>query len=264
MNTISYGREEWQFVNSGEGYTNTLRLQVSNFGHIRSVSGDNKFTVLKGSMINGYKIIRLKLFKPRTPDVEIKLKNYREELAAYEKEIRMLKKIIGGKDIPPDEKSSASQKLESISMPYSEIKKHYQHYLNKETRKRTINFGGLVHRLVAENFLTPPSPEHTFVAHLDYDKLNNVVTNLKWMTKAENVAHQQKSPYVIERKKIRKENQYSDTKASKLTVTKVMFLKKLLNEGKPIASLARQFKVTETQIIRIKRNENWAFVEAAK
>lgn len=264
MNTISYGREEWQFVNAGKGYTNTLQLQVSNFGNIRSVSSDNKFNVLKGSMINGYKIIRLKLFKPRTQEVESKLKNYREELAAYEKEIRILKRIIGGKDIPSEQKSLASQKLQSIESPYTDIKKHYQHYLKKETQKRTVNFGGLIHRLVAENFLTPQSPEHTFVAHLDYDKLNNVITNLKWMTKEENVAHQQKSPYVIERKKVRKENQYSDTRASKLTVTKVMFLKKLLNEGKPIASLARQFKVTETQIIRIKRNENWAFVEAAK
>ncbi|MCC6256946.1 MAG: HNH endonuclease, partial [Chitinophagaceae bacterium] len=39
---------------------------------------------------------------------------------------------------------------------------------------------------------------------------------------------------------------------------------KLLNEGKTIASLARKFKVTQTQIIRIKKNENWASVEAAK
>ena len=32
----------------------------------------------------------------------------------------------------------------------------------------------------------------------------------------------------------------------------------------PVRNLAKQFKVTETQIIRIKKNENWASVEAAK
>ena len=34
------------------------------------------------------------------------------------------------------------------------------------------------------------------VAHLDYDKLNNRTTNLKWMTPDENYKHQQNSPYV--------------------------------------------------------------------
>ena len=50
----------------------------------------------------------------------------------------------------------------------------------------------------------------------------------------------------------------------KLTVTKVMFVKKLLNEGKPVKTLAKQFKVSENQILNIKNNKNWGFVEAAK
>jgi hypothetical protein len=43
-----------------------------------------------------------------------------------------------------------------------------------------------------------------------------------------------------------------------------MLLKKLLNQGKPMRTLVKQFKVTNTQILRIKRGENWADVEAAK
>ena len=43
-----------------------------------------------------------------------------------------------------------------------------------------------------------------------------------------------------------------------------MFLKKLLNEGKTIKSLAKQFKVSETQILNIKKEKNWGSVEAAK
>jgi len=43
-----------------------------------------------------------------------------------------------------------------------------------------------------------------------------------------------------------------------------MLLKKLLNQGKPMKQLVKQFKVTDTQIFRIKRGENWADIEAAK
>ena len=42
-----------------------------------------------------------------------------------------------------------------------------------------------------------------------------------------------------------------------------MLLKKLLNEGKSMKQLAKQFKVTTTQILRIKRGVNWAEVDAA-
>jgi Mor family transcriptional regulator len=41
-----------------------------------------------------------------------------------------------------------------------------------------------------------------------------------------------------------------------------MLLKKLLNEGKPIKQLVKLFKVSDTQIFRIKRGENWANIQA--
>ena len=264
MNTLSFAREEWKDVDLGDGYTNKLHIQVSNFGRVRSFSNEEEYTILKGSMINGYRIIRLKMFKPRSPEAEKKFNVYQDELNALDKEIRHLRKVIRDRFATDEARAEATEKHELTEKTRADRRKVYSNFLRKETNKRTINFGGLVHRLVAEKFLTPESPEHKFVAHLDFDKLNNVVTNLKWMTKDENVAHQQHSPFVIERKKIRKENNYADNGANKLTLTKVMFLKKLLNEGKPIASLAKQFKVTETQIIRIKKNENWASVEAAK
>ncbi|MBS1928458.1 MAG: HNH endonuclease [Bacteroidetes bacterium] len=264
MNHLSYAREEWVDVTPPGNFTNTLRLEISNFGKVRTHPGNNKYNFLKGSMINGYKIIRLKMFRPRSAEEETKLGEYRAAISAYDNEIKQIKKIIKSDEESEVQKSIARQKIESIQVEREREKLRYQKYLNKITRKNTFNYGCLVHRLVAENFLTPPSPEHTFVAHLNYDKLNNIVSNLSWMTREENVAHQQKSPYVIAQKRKRKENDSSNTKVSKLTLTQVMFLKKLLNEGKTIASLARKFKVTQTQIIRIKKNENWASVEAAK
>ena len=46
----------------------------------------------------------------------------------------------------------------------------------------------LVHRVVVEAFDgAPPSPDHTDVRHLDGDKRNNVLTNLCWGTRSENM-----------------------------------------------------------------------------
>ena len=102
------------------------------------------------------------------------------------------------------------------------------------------------------------------MAHLDYKKLNNHVSNLKWMTPEENFAHQQKSPFVIKEKEQRKLNPRRNSKVAKLTVTKVMLLKKLLNQNKPVRQLVKQFKITDMQIYRIKRGENWGGIPAAK
>lgn len=115
-----------------------------------------------------------------------------------------------------------------------------------------------------KKFLPKPAKDETVVGHLDFDKLNNKVNNLKWMNIQENIDHQQNSPYVIADKENRNTSGLSKAGRSKLTITKVMYLKKLLKEGKPLRSLAKQFKVTETQIIRIKKEENWAFVKAAE
>ena len=84
------------------------------------------------------------------------------------------------------------------------------------------------------------------------------------MTPEENYEHQKKSPHVISDKKKRQARQQSNPNRAKLTPTKVMLLKKLLNEGKPMKRLVKLFKVTDTQILRIKRGENWANIKAAK
>lgn len=51
---------------------------------------------------------------------------------------------------------------------------------------------------------------------------------------------------------------------TKLTVTKVMLLKKLLNQNKPVRQLIKQFKITDMQVYRIKPGENWKHVPAAE
>ena len=148
-----------------------------------------------------------------------------------------------------------------LTQSLNELTKKLAKQFKINSKDRMINYHSLIHKLVAEYFCRKPSLSHTVVAHLDFNKLNNRSSNLKWMTREENFTHQQKSPAVKEVQNRRKSN--PNTKVAKLTITKVMLLKKMLAQGKPLRTLVKQFKITDTQILRIKRGENWAEVPAA-
>ena len=110
-----------------------------------------------------------------------------------------------------------------------------------------------VHKLVAEHFLE--QNEGIFVIHLDYNKKNNRVENLKWATKREKEIHQFSNPEYKKRPR-RVTN-------SKLTETKVMLLKRKLNDPNRrtrLKIIAKQFGVTTMQLHRIKTGENWGSV----
>lgn len=252
-NFKSMNGELWEKVNLDcpyvkEGYS----LEISNFGRVKSNYADGKSKLLSGGKVNGYNIIRLKFFKPRSEENQ-------NTLEIYLSKIRKLRQSIKREEVEgtPKKYNELQEKLEKLI-------KRKDKFLRKETNERTINYQVLTHRLVAEYFLPKPEPAQSIVAHLDFDKLNNKWTNLRWMTQEENLIHQQKSPNVIKDLKHRKNRFNPNGKGIKLSETRVMFLKKLLNEGKPMKQLVRTFKVTETQILRIKRGENWAKVEASK
>lgn len=245
-----YG-EVWKEVSFNFEFANDSRIQVSNLGRVRSFNKASNGNLIQGSMTNGYRILRLKFFKARDSQTEARFKLLQEQVTAFQKQVKALK--LQGDTL----------KAEEASLMLTSVKKNLSKEFKNDLKKRTINYQSLVHRLVAEAFCNKPSAEHVLVAHLDHDKLNNRFTNLKWMTTNENYAHQQLSPIVIAEKMERLTRRKEDSGSTKLTVTKVMLLKKLLNQGKPIPSLAKQFKVTATQILRIKKGENWSEVSAA-
>lgn len=115
-----------------------------------------------------------------------------------------------------------------------------------------------LHRLVAEEFSEKPSTFHDNVIHIDFNKWNNHIDNLKWVTRSEMFSHSRKSPRTaaaIERRK-------GEITNSKLTETEVMRLKKKLQRGKtPLYKIAKEFGITHTQLNRIRRGENWAHVK---
>ena len=115
-----------------------------------------------------------------------------------------------------------------------------------------------LHRLVAESFIGPPKGDCNNVIHKDFDKWNNNVSNLTWVTKKDMFAHSRKSPRTaaaIERRK-------GEITNAKLTETDVIRLKKKLRRGKnPLYKIAKEFGITHTQLNRIRRGENWAHIK---
>lgn len=120
----------------------------------------------------------------------------------------------------------------------------------KKNGKQTSRY---VHKLVAEHFLE--KNDGICVIHLNYDKTDNVVENLKWATKREKELHQFNNPNwgeVVERR---------SRNIGKLSEGKVKIIKRQLKNNRTrINMIAKRFGVSDTQIHRIKTGENWSSV----
>ena len=121
----------------------------------------------------------------------------------------------------------------------------------------------MIYRIVAEQFLEKTSDDQTYVLHLDRNRSNDHVNNLRWATKAEMLQHSKDSPYVQAAKKKLIEHRIQ-ADGQKLTATKVMHLKMLLanpNRKTRMKILAKQFGVSTMQLYRIKTGENWGHIK---
>jgi hypothetical protein len=116
------------------------------------------------------------------------------------------------------------------------------------------------HQAIGASFLKKHSPKCKFVIHLDHNKANNDISNLKWATKDEQVEHSKKSPYVLQAaaRKV-----YTGATARKLDEKKVIALKKEIWNPKRKASLkqiAAKYGIAEMNLYRIKNGELWFHV----
>lgn len=251
--TKDYPGEKWKTVKFDFDFTNDFRLEVSNFGRLRNFNKISDGNLVNGSLINGYKIIRLKLYRPREEQVQAKFDYLQQQVFKLARKLKS-----------QTQNGESKQVISDTTLLLDTLKKKLSKQFQDDLKERTINYHSLFHRLVAHYFLEAPTNQQTIVAHLDFEKLNNRAYNLKWMTPEENYEHQKHSPYVIKELQERRQKRKENSRATKLSVTKVMLMKKLINQGKTMKQLVRQFKVTDTQIFRIKRGENWADIEAAK
>jgi len=118
-------------------------------------------------------------------------------------------------------------------------------------------FKPYIHKLVAEKFLENKNG-HQKVIHLNHNKKDNKVSNLKWASGEEVVAHQKESPnwqlYLKNRDNV---NRITN---SKLTTTEVMRIKKMLNRNVMKKTIAKRFKISAMQVTRIANGESWSSV----
>ncbi len=113
-----------------------------------------------------------------------------------------------------------------------------------------------LHREIAKLFLKKPSRNQHYVIHLNHQKQDNRIQNLRWATAEEMTLHQQKSPGRVAYRKI----QATRTIGMKLTATQVKQIKKIIGNPKRTLSmkkLAARYGVSEMTLYRIKSGENW-------
>jgi hypothetical protein len=113
-----------------------------------------------------------------------------------------------------------------------------------------------LHKLLAEVWLEKPSEEYTFVTHLDGNLKNNHISNLAWMTKDQlDEHHRQLSSKIPPKERVKR------ITSSKLKVRDVIAIKKMLQNGVQNVDIAKMFRISDMQVTRIKRGENWGHVQ---
>ncbi|MDP3314147.1 HNH endonuclease [Lutibacter sp.] len=112
-----------------------------------------------------------------------------------------------------------------------------------------------VHRVIALLFVEKREDQQ-FVLHLDYNKVNNVATNLKWANRQELNLHYKNNP--VHKTRLGRRTY------SKLTENRVRLIKRKINDPNRrtrMRIIARQFGISEMQLYRIKSGENWGSVK---
>lgn len=120
-------------------------------------------------------------------------------------------------------------------------------YKNKTGYERINIYSGskycmrYIHRLVAENFISP-IPKNKQVNHIDGNKLNNVSTNLEIVTPKENNSHGRKHGLI--------KNAYN-VKLNKDAVLKIR------SSRKSLRYLSKIYNTSISNISSIKRGKTW-------
>ena len=86
--TKDYPGEQWKEVQFDMEYINEFRLEVSNFGRMRTFNKISNGNLINGSMINGYKILRIKLLKPKERKAQKELDGLRKQVANLNTQLR--------------------------------------------------------------------------------------------------------------------------------------------------------------------------------
>ncbi len=131
---------------------------------------------------------------------------------------------------------------------------HIRNFLTINIKIGNIKKTHLVHKLTAEAFVPKPSPDYNIVVHLDWNPKNNYYKNLEWVSRemsskriADHLREQRKSAKIVTYSKLKPED--------------IKLLKSMLQRGVRQNLIAKMFRISEMQVTRIKRGENWGEVK---
>lgn len=232
-------------------HENFYRIEVSNTGRVKTFNSHFP----EGRINNcgdqgGYRILRISLYKKRSPKVAKKIAEFNEQLFAVQELIYSIRQ----NDFPQAQKNNM---LESEQQRKEKIIQDRKKYIKRTDKKRIQYLAFLVHRMVAEVFLQKPR-DGEVVIHKDFNKLNNRPENLEWVTREKAYDRYKDNPALqAALEKQRQEKKKGERTWSKLTTSDVLYIKEKLNQGKTLRELATKFGVSDMQIHRIKTGENW-------
>lgn len=249
--------EIWKEYPLNFEYEGDYRIEVSNLGRVKTF---NKLypegNIINGTMQGGFPIIRIKLFKERTPADKKKIEDLQIQIDALTEKVKFMRLSLS-EEYKEERLRLAAERDELIQK---------RKKLNiKINNKRCINLAILKHKAVAELFLPKPErEEQKFIIHKDFDKENNKVDNLEWASQEElNVRYMQHPKNVMYAHR-KKTGEVSVKPSSKLNATQVLTIRKRLARGYTLRRLAKQFGVSDMQIHRIKTGENWSSIKSVE
>ena len=140
--TKNYPGEQWKAVTFDFAFTNIFRLEISNFGRLRTFNKISNGNIVNGSMINGYRIIRLKLYRPRDEKVQAKLDYLQQQVFKLARKLKSQK-----------EDGESKKQINETNVLLDTFKKNLSKKFQDDLKERTINYHSLIHRLVADYFL---------------------------------------------------------------------------------------------------------------
>lgn len=127
--------------------------------------------------------------------------------------------------------------------------KNYRNVILFKNGKRKMHY---VHRLVAKTFLQKDLNKN-YVNHKDFNKQNNRVENLEWVTAKENTAHAFEAGVMKNIKGIPLEG----SPVSKLKNKDVLNILKMLSANIMATDIAKLYNVHSSTIYNIKHNKTW-------
>lgn len=121
--------------------------------------------------------------------------------------------------------------------------RHVTLYKGTKSSRVTIK----VHILVAKAFISNPLNKRE-VNHIDCNKSNNVVTNLEWVTKKENIKH------------ALLKGRCNRSRLSPLKEEQVKLVPILIENGFSIKLISRLYKVSSTTVREIITGKTWTYL----